>query len=801
MPKMTKKGQQFVGREIGRMIRKGPGSGPQKGKTMRPKQAVATAMNVARKKGYKVPPRKSETVLYRDPEYGALAIVVEADGFTTYDHNSVDAQGIIAVLEQSMRPERCDDGGVLWRATNVHPAQVAANLRRAVQVLGYTDDPLAERAILQVPRTSAVAPDLPGSNRFQMVHEPLEAGLRRHIEVAFSALQEHGRATPPTIKFHNRPNATDSLGRVLPFVIARAFIEPTGSIAAVEATLREALKPVELYLVRATVQEGDGMATVEVALAPTASICEAYMDTSIPTFESHVLSGARTVWLSLSSALGLDEARDIASLAAMSTGAVGLRTEREGRAVVAHIPSSHAGSYVGDHAFQDRLGWLIGLLDPWDPEVKDIGEQKAIQAGAPSQRDALSEADVDLRAMQRKADAGDAAAAAMVQRMQRRAGAPDPLAETPPPSALDRDAIRELELAMVNDGDLHAMRRAIRQQMIRKIKNGTYRRDLAQKGWMYWVEAGAKAYVKQFGGSWHATFPKAERMFLAMRFAVEMERQYRDGELSEAAFSPTPGLVRAAFKTPGAARQCEECGLGMPKYVGRYPSKCPQCGGAVTAECDEDLDERKKQKRKKRTGVSASEHKKEALAARLRRKKMTSADKTAEAKRRRFLRKESLDEGSDLPIPMMNWSATKVIDTLPLSPAVARNVKRAALQSIRSDGRTGFRPGPHQRLDHAMFWWDFLPYDARGAINAAWKSVPESVEDLKGGYVGSKGKTSVQAIPKGSVARAGQPSAPDDAGDDDLLARLRRKREQERAKAEEERKARRGKGYPAAAGL
>lgn len=31
----------------------------------------------------------------------------------------------------------------------------------------------------------------------------------------------------------------------------------------------------------------------------------------------------------------------------------------------------------------------------------------------------------------------------------------------------------------------------------------------------------------------------------------------------------------------GAARQCPECQFGMPKYPGRYPTKCPRCGGVM----------------------------------------------------------------------------------------------------------------------------------------------------------------------------------------------------------------------------
>jgi len=53
MTKMTKKGQSFVSDEISHLIKDGPSKGPQKYKKMPQKQAVAVALDVARRKGYK----------------------------------------------------------------------------------------------------------------------------------------------------------------------------------------------------------------------------------------------------------------------------------------------------------------------------------------------------------------------------------------------------------------------------------------------------------------------------------------------------------------------------------------------------------------------------------------------------------------------------------------------------------------------------------------------------------------------------------------------------------------------------
>lgn len=39
----------------------------------------------------------------------------------------------------------------------------------------------------------------------------------------------------------------------------------------------------------------------------------------------------------------------------------------------------------------------------------------------------------------------------------------------------------------------------------------------------------------------------------------------------------TRGMVNGAMKGKTVVRMCDKCGLGFPKYVGRYPTCCPQC--------------------------------------------------------------------------------------------------------------------------------------------------------------------------------------------------------------------------------
>ena len=43
----------------------------------------------------------------------------------------------------------------------------------------------------------------------------------------------------------------------------------------------------------------------------------------------------------------------------------------------------------------------------------------------------------------------------------------------------------------------------------------------------------------------------------------------------------TPGAARAISKL--GTRPCATCGFALPKYPGRYPSKCPQCETPMSA--------------------------------------------------------------------------------------------------------------------------------------------------------------------------------------------------------------------------
>lgn len=91
-------------------------------------------------------------------------------------------------------------------------------------------------------------------------------------------------------------------------------------------------------------------------------------------------------------------------------------------------------------------------------------------------------------------------------------------------NSVDRVALGELKLFMDNDRDLYRQKESILKNIERKLKSGKYDHSMAPKLWMYWVESGAKKYIKDFGTSSDTMkdmFPKNLRQELAQEFADE----------------------------------------------------------------------------------------------------------------------------------------------------------------------------------------------------------------------------------------------------------------------------------------
>ncbi len=115
----------------------------------------------------------------------------------------------------------------------------------------------------------------------------------------------------------------------------------------------------------------------------------------------------------------------------------------------------------------------------------------------------------------------------------------------------------ELALYIDNDGQLYPQKKAIIENMKRKIERGEYDPALAVKGWMHWVDAGAKKYCKEFGCEIIRTFPIAVRTAVAQDVADETYKAIKSGEYGElkkaapaksAKKAPKKGAKKAARK-------------------------------------------------------------------------------------------------------------------------------------------------------------------------------------------------------------------------------------------------------------
>lgn len=94
---------------------------------------------------------------------------------------------------------------------------------------------------------------------------------------------------------------------------------------------------------------------------------------------------------------------------------------------------------------------------------------------------------------------------------------------------VDDHAKTELDLYLENESSLYNQKKSVLANIRRRLANGTYDHNLAPKLWMYWVDAGARKYVKEFGSHGQTIadmFNRPTRMALAK----ELADRYRRGE-------------------------------------------------------------------------------------------------------------------------------------------------------------------------------------------------------------------------------------------------------------------------------
>lgn len=95
---------------------------------------------------------------------------------------------------------------------------------------------------------------------------------------------------------------------------------------------------------------------------------------------------------------------------------------------------------------------------------------------------------------------------------------------------IDETAARELDLYAENTSELYGQFQSIIANLKRKIAAGKYSAALAPKLWLYWYDAAAKRYCKEFGGAVQTQFPKALREHLAAERAKDEYEKIMRGE-------------------------------------------------------------------------------------------------------------------------------------------------------------------------------------------------------------------------------------------------------------------------------
>lgn len=101
-------------------------------------------------------------------------------------------------------------------------------------------------------------------------------------------------------------------------------------------------------------------------------------------------------------------------------------------------------------------------------------------------------------------------------------------------ASADEHAVRELVLYIDNESDLSMLGprgqgKSMVENLLRKKRSGKYDSALAPKLWRYLADAGAKRYLKEFGGS-VATFTPATRELAALQLSRDFEQRYDAGD-------------------------------------------------------------------------------------------------------------------------------------------------------------------------------------------------------------------------------------------------------------------------------
>ena len=124
------------------------------------------------------------------------------------------------------------------------------------------------------------------------------------------------------------------------------------------------------------------------------------------------------------------------------------------------------------------------------------------------------------------------------------------------------DAGVELVLYLENDSEMYRQQDAIVKNIVRKMRSGRYDHTLAPKLWQYWVDAGAKRYLREFdapGARIQDVFPVQTRRQVAQFFANQFRDEAALGNYGDVGNFGKEGALEDQMALPGIDR--------APEYV------------------------------------------------------------------------------------------------------------------------------------------------------------------------------------------------------------------------------------------
>lgn len=145
-------------------------------------------------------------------------------------------------------------------------------------------------------------------------------------------------------------------------------------------------------------------------------------------------------------------------------------------------------------------------------------------------------------------------------------------------AAVDEDAKTELELYMDNEGRLYNQKKSILANIMRKMKAGKYDHRLAPKLWMYWVDEGAKMYVREFGGDVKTMFAKDLRESLAKDIADRELKLIEEGEYSSIKVAMDAEAGEGPSAVPSDVQKAEDVTQSDTALYFKLASKWSQKG-------------------------------------------------------------------------------------------------------------------------------------------------------------------------------------------------------------------------------